>query len=144
MDLLNMQEAALEVESNILASNRLKEHLDHQVYDQNGKKKLTPPTSTSQTTESKIDEMTKLVRILTAKLNKLELDKKPNKPIQEGERNTNHFRHPFAPRLIPRERRNNDIQRERRENEDYRVPPIQNNVTNEGEEDEDMQYEDSN
>ena len=27
--LLNMQEVALEVESNVLASNRLKEHLDH-------------------------------------------------------------------------------------------------------------------
>ena len=31
--LLNMQEAALEVESNILASNGLKEHLDHQIFD---------------------------------------------------------------------------------------------------------------
>ena len=39
-------------------------------------------TSTSQTTKSKIDEMTKLVITLTAKLNKLELDKYPNKPTQ--------------------------------------------------------------
>ena len=36
--LLNIQEAALEVESNILASNRIKEHSDHQVYDRKGKK----------------------------------------------------------------------------------------------------------
>ena len=33
MNLLNMQEAALEVESNILASNRLKEHSDQQIFD---------------------------------------------------------------------------------------------------------------
>ena len=31
--LLNMQKAALEVESNILASNGLKEHLDNQIFD---------------------------------------------------------------------------------------------------------------
>ena len=53
--------------------------------------------------------MTKLVRTLTAKLNKQELDKNPNKPTQEGERNPNQFRRPFAPRFIPREIRNNDI-----------------------------------
>ena len=46
---------------------------------------------------------------------------------------------------MPRERRNNDIQRERRENEDQRIPPpLQNNVTNEVEESEDGKYEDSN
>ena len=31
--LLNMQEATLEVETNVLASNRLKEHSDHQIFD---------------------------------------------------------------------------------------------------------------
>ena len=79
--LLNMQEAALEVESNILVSNRHKKHSDHQMYDRKGKKEVIPPTSTSQTTKSKIHEMAKLVRILTATLNKLELDKSPNKPM---------------------------------------------------------------
>ena len=122
----------MEVESSILASNRLKEHSDHQVYDWKGKKEMISPTSTSQTTESKIDEMTILVRTLTAKFNKMELDKNPNKPTREGEINPYHFRHPFVPRFIPRERRNNDIQRERRENEDQRVPPpFQNNVIDE-------------
>ena len=103
MTLLNMQEAALEVDSNILASNRLKEHSDHQVYDQKGKKEMIPPTYTSQTTKSKIDEMTKLVRTLTAKLNKLELEKNSIKPTKDGERNPNQFRRPFSPRFIPRE-----------------------------------------
>ena len=82
--------------------------------------------------------MTKLVRILTAKLNKLELDKTPNNPTQEGVRNPNNLLCPFVPRFIPREWRNNDVQREIRENEDQRVPPpLQNNVVDEIEEGED-------
>ena len=86
--------------------------------------------------------MTKLVRNLTTKLNKLALEKSSNKPTQEGERNPNQFRHPFAPRFIPREQRNNDIQRERRENEYHIVPPpLQNNVADEIEQGEDLQYE---
>ena len=84
--------------------------------------------------------MAKLVKILTAKLNKLELEKNSSKPTPEGERNPNNqnqFRRQFAPRFMPRERRNNDIQQERRENEDQKVPPpLQNNVADEEEVDE--------
>ena len=104
--------------------------------------------STSQSADRKTDEIAKLVKISTAKLNKLELENNSNRLAQEGERNPNNpnqFRCQFAPRFIPRERRNNDIQRERRENEDQRVPPpLQNNVTDEGEEGEGGQFEDSN
>ena len=47
------------------------------------------------------------------------------------------------PIFLPRERRNNDIQRERKENEDQRVqPPFQNNLLNEEEEVEELEYED--
>ena len=135
VNLLNMQEAALEVESNILASNMLKERSYHQIYDRKGKKEVIPPASTSQTTDSKIYEMAKVVKILTVKLNKLELEKNSNNPAQEGERNPNQFRHQFAPIFIPRERRSNGIQRERRENKYQRVPPpLQNNVVDEIEE----------
>ena len=134
--LLNMQESALEVESNILASNRLKGNSAQQLYDRKGKKEA-PVVSTSHSTKGKIDEMEKLVKILTAKLNKLELEKNSNKPVQEGDRNLNNpnqFRRQFAPHFIPRERRNNDIQRERREVEDQKVPSsLQINVTDEGE-----------
>ena len=124
--LLNMQESALEVESNILASNRLKGNTAQQIYDRKGKKEAATGVSTSHSTEGKIDEMAKLVKILTAKINKLELEKNSNKPIQEGDRNPNNpnqFRRHFVPRFIPKERRNNDIQRERRETKDQRVPP---------------------
>ena len=90
--------------------------------------------------------MAKLVKILTAKLNKLELEKNSNKPVQEGDRNPNNpnqFKRQFAPHFIPREKRNNDIQWERREAEDQKVPPpLQNNVTDEGEIEEEEFFED--
>ena len=84
-----MQEAALEVESNILASNRLKVNSYQQTYDIKGKKEAAPVVSTSQSADSKIDEMAKLVKILIEKLNKLELEKNSSRPAQERERNPN-------------------------------------------------------
>ena len=111
--LLNMQDATLDVESNILASNRLNKETTQEMYDKKGKKEATPGVSTSHSSEGKIDEMAKLVKILMAKLNKLELERNSSKLVQEGERNPNNqnqFRRQFAPRFIPRERRNNDIQ----------------------------------
>ena len=110
--LLNMQESALEVDSNILASNRLKGNSAQQLYDRKGKKKALV-VSTSHSAEGKIDEMEKLVKILTAKLNKLELEKNSNKPVQEGDinpNNPNQLKRQFVPRFIPREGINNDIQ----------------------------------
>ena len=47
ISLLNMQDAALEVESNILASNRLKKETAQQMYDRKGKKEAAPRVSTS-------------------------------------------------------------------------------------------------
>ena len=75
-----MKEAALEVKSNILASNRLKVSSNQQAYDRKGKKEVISTSSTSHSANSKIDEMVKLVKILTTKLNKLEMEKNSNKP----------------------------------------------------------------
>ena len=117
------------------------------MHDRKGKKEAASRGSTSHFVEGKIDEMAKLVKILTAKLNKLELERNSDKPVQEGERNPNNqnqFRRQFAPHFIPRERRNNDIQRERRETEDQRVPPpLQNNVVDEEEVDDEVIFEDT-
>ena len=90
----------------------------------------------------KMDDMNKLIKNLSAKVNRLEMENKNlSRPVHEG--NPNQFRKPFVPRFIPRERRNNDIQRERKENEDQRIqPPFQNNLLNEEGEVEDIEYED--
>ena len=79
----------MEVESNILDSNKLKEETTQQIYDRKGKKEAVSGGSASHSAENKIDEMAKLVKILTAKLNKLELEKNSSKPVLEGERNPN-------------------------------------------------------
>ena len=123
------------MDSNILASNRLKANSAQQKYDRKGKMEAALGVSTSNFAEGKIDEMANLVKLLTAKLNKLELEKNSNKPVQDGDKNPNNpnqFIRQFVPRFIPKERRNNDIQRERRETEDQKVPPpLQNNVVDE-------------
>ena len=118
VSLQNMQDAALEVESNILASNKLKEETKYQTVDKKGKKEIIPSNPPGRASDSKMDEMNKIIKNLSVKIDRLELgNKNQNKPIPEGERYQNQFRRPFVPRFLPRERRNNDIQRERRENE---------------------------
>ena len=86
------------------------------------------------------------MKILTTKLKKLKLEKNSNNPVQEGDKNPNNpnqFKGQFAPRFIPRERRNNDIQWKKREAKDKKVPPpLQNNVIDEGEIEEEEFFED--
>ena len=99
-----------------------------------------PSTSTGNSSY-KMDEMNKIIQNLSAKVNILEMENKNlSRPLQEG--NPNQFRHLFVSRFMPRERRNNDIQRERKQNEDQRVQPhFQNNLLNEEEEVEELEYE---
>ena len=67
-------------------------------------------------------------------------NKNLSRPLQEG--NPNQFRRPFFPRFFPRERMNNEIQREGKDIEDQRVqPPFQNNLLNEEDEVEVLEYE---
>ena len=106
ISLLNMQDAALEVESNLLASNKLKKETPQQLYERKGKKEAVSTSAAPQSAEAKIDEMAKLVKVFTAKLNKLELEKNSAKPAPEAQRNPNNqnqFRRQFAPRFMPRE-----------------------------------------
>ena len=86
---------------------------------------MMPLTSTGKSLGNKIDEMTKLIKNMFAKINRLEMENKnQNRPMQEGDRNPNQFRRSFVHRFLPRERMNNAIQRERRDNEDKRIQPL--------------------
>ena len=50
----------------------------------------------------KMDEMNKLIKNLSMKVNRLEMENKNiSIPLQEG--NPNQFRRPFVPRFLPRE-----------------------------------------
>ena len=105
--LLNMQSAALEVESNILASNRLKEETEHQIVDRKGKKAVSTSRQVGRSSDGKMDEMGKLLKHLSDKIDRLEVgnrNRNQNRSVPENDRSPNQFRRPFAPRFFPRER----------------------------------------
>ena len=91
--LQNMQSAALEVESNILASNRLKEETQHQIVDRKGKKEIITSNHIGRSSDSKMDEMSKIIKKLSAKIDRLEMgNRNQNKPMPEGDRNQTQFK----------------------------------------------------
>ena len=69
--------------------------------------------------------MEKMIKDLTSKLAKLEVDHgTQNIPTQEmPNRNPNQFDHPFNPQYMQRDRRENEYQKIQ--------PPLQNNLVNE-------------
>jgi hypothetical protein len=86
--LLSMQEEAIEVESNILASDMLKTRYDK------GKKKHredSPASSNTATSDPKLDEMTTNLKYLTSEIAKMKWEsKQPNRAFQgAGSRNPN-------------------------------------------------------
>ena len=64
---------------------------------------MMPSTSTRKSSENKLDEMTKLIKNMYEKINRLEMENKnQNRPMKEGYRNTNQFRCSFVPRYLHR------------------------------------------
>ena len=117
--LLSMQEATIDVEYRILASNMLKNRSEK---DKKKQRKDTPSFSNPTTFDPKLDEMTKTLKYLTSEIAKLKWEsKQPNRAFQEARNiNPNQFRRPNdAPLIVEREGRNVDDQRV--------VPPFQNN-----------------
>jgi hypothetical protein len=117
--LLPMQEATIMVDSNILASDRLKTRSEK---DKKKQREDTPSSSNPTTFDPKLDEMTKTLKYLTSEIAKLKWEsKQPNKAFQEARNiNPDQFRRPNdAPLIVERERRNVDDQRV--------VLPFQNN-----------------
>jgi hypothetical protein len=86
--LLSMQEASIEVESNILASDRLKTISDK---DKKKQREDSPSSYNPTTYDPKLDEMTKTLKDLTSKITKMKWEsKQPNKSFQGvGNRNPN-------------------------------------------------------
>jgi hypothetical protein len=115
-----MQDAALEVESNISASQKLKGRAEK-------KKAVVEPSSSSN---SKMEKMAKMLESLTSEMSKLKIQNQ--QPAKAKEPNT------FAPRnpnAFPY-RRNNPLvqilQRDRNPAEEQRIrPPLQNAVLDE-------------
>jgi hypothetical protein len=126
----HMQDATLEVESNILAADKLRSKDDRE--RRKGRSKT--PTSSSSTMPRQMDEVTKLLKLLSAKVERLELEGKKSYRNPPNSYNRGIFkRQTNAPQSIQRDQRNRDI-------DDQKIQtPLQNNlVTDEDEEEEDI------
>jgi hypothetical protein len=127
-----MQEYSIEVESNILEADKLKTRDDR--YRKNKKEEMH--SYSNATSDSKIDEMAKMLKDLTSEMERLNMEKKqPSRPAQEGGyRNQNQFRRPNnAPHILPRERKNQEDQNV--------LPPFDNNEIDEEGDEDDIEYD---
>jgi ribonuclease HI len=117
--LAHMQDAAVEVESNILAVNRLRNAGDRNT----SKNRPEASSSSSSPLPHQTDETARTLKSLAAKIERLELEGKPM--YRNPQNNDNRgFRRPAnnMPRVFPREQRGKD-------REDQRVQaPLQNNL----------------
>jgi hypothetical protein len=132
--LAHMQDAALEVESNILAVDRLRNKADKD----RGRGRSEASTSSSSALPPQMDEVTKLLKSLSARMERLELEGKKTYINPQNVDNRGNFRRPnnHAPQIMQREPRNRD-------RDDQKIQtPLQNNlVADDGGEEEDLDPE---
>ena len=126
-----MQDAALEVESNILVAHRLK--------GSNDRTKSRESPSSSSVSNPKLDKMSKMIESLTAEMAKLKVENQQNskgkgayeQPNRNFNRNPNNFRRNTQPQV-------QILQRDRITADDQNInTPLQNAVF----EDDDDDYE---
>jgi hypothetical protein len=129
--LAHMQDATLEVESNILVADKLRGKTDRD------KGRSETLTSSSSVAPPQIDEMTKLLKLLSARVERIELEGKKNYRNPQNVDSRGNYRRPnHTPQIIQRDQRNRD-------KDDQKIQtPLQNNlVVDEEEEDEDLDPE---
>ena len=125
-----MQEAALEVESNILVAQKLKSQVDRR------RPRGEAYSSPASTSEPKLEKMTKMIESLAADISKLKVEQTSGKTRQ---RNT------FAPRNPNPFRKANEqlqiMQRGEESKEDHKVKAPFQNAVMEGEQFEEVEDE---
>jgi hypothetical protein len=125
--LAHMQDAAVEVESNILVVDRLRNKADRDI----SRKRPEASPSNSSPLPLQMDEVTKVLKSLSARMERWELE---GKPMYRNPQNTDNrgFRRPSnnVPQALPREQRSKDRDEQRIQT------PLQNNLVahEEGEE----------
>jgi hypothetical protein len=125
--LAHMQDTVMEVESNILVIDRIRNKADRDI----SRKRPEASPSNSSPLPFQVDEVTKVLKFLSARMERWELE---GKPMYRNPKNIDNrgFRRPRnnVPQDFPREQRRKDI-------EDQRIQtPLQNNLVahEEGEE----------
>jgi hypothetical protein len=132
--LAHIQDAAVEVESNILVVDRLRSKADRDI----PRRRAEASSSYSSPLPPQMDEVTKVLKSLSARMERWELE---GKPVYRNPQNTDNrgFRRPGnnVPQASPREQRSRD-------RDDQRIQtPLQNNIVahEEGEEIEELDPE---
>jgi hypothetical protein len=125
--LVHMKDVALEVESNIVASDKLRGKSDRD----RRKDKAEASTSDSSVVHSQVAEVTKLVKSLSTEIEKLKSEGKQIYRNAQNNDNKGNYRRPNnSTQIFPRDPRN-------RERDDHRVQaPLQNNLVADEEEEE--------
>ena len=85
-----------------MATNKLRGKSDHLGDDKKKKKEMPPSTSGTKVADGKMDDMTKLIKILSAKISRLEMENRNQKKhVQDNDyKNTNQFRRSFNNRFF--------------------------------------------
>jgi hypothetical protein len=127
----HMQDAVLEVESNILAADKLRGKDDRD----KGKGRSKTLTYSSFVSPPQTDETTKLLKSLSTRMKKIELEGKQNYRNPQNVDNRGNYRRPNnTPQIIQRDQRSRD-------KDDQKIhTPLQNNIVvdeEEGDEDPD-------
>jgi len=103
--LVHMQYEALEVESNIVASNKLRWKSDRD----KRKSRIEASTSDSHIVHPQVDELTKFVKSLSNEIENLKLEGKHTYKNTQNTDNRGNFRRPNnAPQILPRDPRNRE------------------------------------
>jgi hypothetical protein len=126
----HMQDAALEVESNVLAVDRLR----NKSGKDRGRERYEASTSGSPACQPQVDELTKMVKSISIEMEKMKFEGKQGYKNVPNIDNRSNFRRPnnIAPQIMPRDPRNGDRY-------DQKIQtPLQNNLVanEEGEEEE--------
>jgi hypothetical protein len=131
-----MQDATLEVESNILAAHKLKGNTD--------RRRPRNEASSSSSADPKLDKMAKMLESLTSEISKLKIEnKQPSKgrttydyENKNPNQNPNNFRRNNQPMQI--------LQRERNSSEDHRIKASLQNVVMDEDEGDYQEYGEDN
>jgi hypothetical protein len=101
----HMQDAALEVESNVLKVEKLRNKVDRD----RGRGKSEASTFGSSASHPQVDELTKTVKSLSAKMEKMKFEGKRSYKSDQSVDNRGNFRRPnTTPQMLPREPRSRD------------------------------------
>jgi hypothetical protein len=117
--LAHMQDAALEVESNVLAVDKLRSKADRD----RGRGRSEASTFGSSASHPQVDELTKMVNSLSTEMEKMKFKGKQGYKAAQNVDKRGNFRRPNnTPQILPRDPRN-------RERDDQKIQtPLQNNL----------------